>query len=486
VVCLAGRCHPPYVPCRASRAGLRTLQTDYLVIGAGAMGMAFTDALIDHADVDVTLVDRRHAAGGHWEDAYPFVQLHQASLFYGVASTVLGDGTVQQDGPEAGLQERARRSEIQAYYDDILHRRFLNSGRVRFLQGSDYRADGDAHLVTSRVTGETVRIEVQRRVVDAAYLSPTVPATTPPPFGVADDVRVVAVNELARLATAPKRYVIVGAGKTATDGIVWLLGNGVSPDRITWIRPRDPWMLNRAVVQPDALVALGLAADTMEAATDAESLEDLFLRLEAAGVMLRIDRSVVPVMAKTPTLGVWELELLRTIENVVRMGHIRYVTRHEIVLEAGSVPLEPDSLVVHCAASGLQYPPLIPLWEPDKIRLQTIRAGFPCFCAALAGFVEATRDDDRERNRLCPPNTLPDNPHDWVRMQLRGTVAASRYGAESDIAAWANACALNPARIEPSRRDEPAIREAVARASSATDRGLPRLAELAGERLPIV
>ncbi len=66
---------------------MRSLDTDYLVVGAGAMGMAFTDALIDHADVHVTLVDRRHVAGGHWNDAYPFVQLHQASVFYGVAST---------------------------------------------------------------------------------------------------------------------------------------------------------------------------------------------------------------------------------------------------------------------------------------------------------------------------------------------------------------------------------------------------------------
>jgi len=82
---------------------LRSIETDYLVVGAGAMGMAFTDALIDHADVHVTLVDRRHAAGGHWRDAYPFVQLHQASVFYGVASTVLGGGTVQASGPEAGL-----------------------------------------------------------------------------------------------------------------------------------------------------------------------------------------------------------------------------------------------------------------------------------------------------------------------------------------------------------------------------------------------
>ena len=266
--------------------------------------------------------------------------------------------------------------------------------------------------MTSLVSGETTAIEVRRRVVDATYLSPTVPATTPPPFDVADDVRVVPVNELARLTAAPPSYVIVGAGKTATDGIVWLLTNGVPPDRITWVRPRDPWMLDRAVVQPDPAVALGLAADTMAAAADAESLDDLFLRLEAAGVMLRFDRAVMPTMAKTPTVGRWEIDLLRTVERVVRLGHVRYVTASEIVLDRGSVPLPPGALVVHCAASGLAYPPLVPLWSPDAIRLQTIRVGFPCFNAALAGYVEATRDDDRERNRLCPPNTLPDTPRE--------------------------------------------------------------------------
>src|SRR6185295_3077219 len=132
---------------------MRSLETDYLVVGAGAMGMAFTDALIDHADVHVTLVDRRSGAGGHWQDAYPFVQLHQASLFYGVASTTLGRGAAQMRGPEAGLQERARQSEIQSYYDDVLHSRFLASGRVAFLGGHEYHTDGDVQLVTSRVSG---------------------------------------------------------------------------------------------------------------------------------------------------------------------------------------------------------------------------------------------------------------------------------------------------------------------------------------------
>jgi hypothetical protein len=462
----------------------RSIETDYLVVGAGAMGMAFTDALIDHADVHVTLVDRRPAAGGHWLDAYPFVQLHQASVFYGVASTVLGNGALQTRGPEAGLQERARQSQIMAYYDDILNRRFVGSGRVEFLGESEYRADGPSHLVTSLLTGEATRVKVRRRVVDATYLSPTIPATTPPSFGFADDVRVATINDIADLAAVPSSYIIVGSGKTATDGIVWLLQNGVPPDRIVWVRPRDPWMLNRAAVQPDPMVALGLAADTMAAGAAAESLDDLFLRLEAAGVMLRIDRDVLPTMAKTPTLGTWELDLLRSVENVVRLGRIERVTSREIVLDDGSVPLPPDSLIVHCAASGLQYPPLVPLWCPDRIRLQTIRAGFPCFCAALAGYVEATRDDDRERNRLCPPNVFSDTLASWARMQVRGTIATRAYGAEPDIAAWANSCALNPARIQPSQRDDPGVRAAAERLAERAERGLVRLAELSGEPLP--
>ena len=69
---------------------LGSLETDYVVIGTGAAGMAFTDTLLSHSDATVSLVDRRHAPGGHWIDAYPFVHLHQPSAFYGVSSVPLG------------------------------------------------------------------------------------------------------------------------------------------------------------------------------------------------------------------------------------------------------------------------------------------------------------------------------------------------------------------------------------------------------------
>src|ERR1041384_4049405 len=67
-----------------------TLETDYLIIGAGAAAMAFADELLSNSDARIVMVDRRDKPGGHWNDAYPFVRLHQPAAFYGVNSRDLG------------------------------------------------------------------------------------------------------------------------------------------------------------------------------------------------------------------------------------------------------------------------------------------------------------------------------------------------------------------------------------------------------------
>jgi hypothetical protein len=453
------------------------LEADYLVVGAGAAGMAFTDALIGHADVSVVMVDRRHGVGGHWLDAYPFVRLHQASAFYGVPSTALGKGQLQREGPEAGLHERATAPEICAYYGQVLRERLQASGRVSFHPGCDYVGEG---RFVSRVSGRHHQVRVRRRVVDARYLSPEIPATTPAPFGSTDGVTVLPVNELVRLGGAPSQYVIVGAGKTATDACIWLLDNGVDPGAICWVRPRDPWMLNRAVVQPNPAVFIGMAADTMEAAAQAASPDDMFCRLEERGIMLRVDRSVTPTMAKTPTLARWELDRLRTIDQVVRLGHVRRVEPGRLVLDDGEAATSRDAVVVHCAAAGLQYRPLVPIWGAEAITLQPIRTGFPCFGAALAGYAEATIDDDGEKNRLCPPSPFSDTPTDWARMQVLGGRAAKSFSSDPDLKAWADRTSLNPARTPPEMADSTELGAAVERLQRHAGAGMARMAELAG------
>src|SRR5215472_3749014 len=104
---------------------IRTLETDYLVVGAGASGMAFADSLIAASDADVVLVDRRHAPGGHWNDAYPFVRLHQPAAYYGVNSLSLGSETIDRHGLNAGFYAQAGAPEICAYYERVMNERLL-------------------------------------------------------------------------------------------------------------------------------------------------------------------------------------------------------------------------------------------------------------------------------------------------------------------------------------------------------------------------
>ena len=84
---------------------MQQFETDYLVVGSGAMGMAFCDALITETNADIIIVDKHHQPGGHWNDAYPFVRLHQPSAFYGVNSKKLGNNTIDTTGLNKGLYE---------------------------------------------------------------------------------------------------------------------------------------------------------------------------------------------------------------------------------------------------------------------------------------------------------------------------------------------------------------------------------------------
>ncbi|WP_353807223.1 NAD(P)-binding protein [Agromyces sp. SYSU T00194] len=453
------------------------VDADYLVVGAGAMGMAFVDALVDHSEASVALVDRRHAPGGHWLGAYPFVRLHQASALYGVASTLLGEGRLQERGPEAGLQERATAPEIQAYYRRVLDRHEA-SGRVRFFPGCEYTG---GTTFRSLVSGRSTTA-AGARLVDATTFAGSIPSESPPPFLVEPGARVVPVGELARLTHAPRRFVVAGAGKTAMDACVWLLQQGVDPGAITWVRPRDAWMLDRAVIQPDPAIFLGMAADTMEAAAEATSPDDVFLRLEERGVMVRIDRDVVPTMAKTPTIARWEVDLLCTITDVVRRGHLRAVAPGRLRFADGDLRIDDDALVVHCAAPGLPraYAP-VPIWQPDAIRPQSPRIGFPCLGGAICGYVEATRQDDAGKNAICIPTPYANTPVDWLAMQVAGSESSRALGAARDVRAWADTTALNPGRILPDRADDPAVVAAVARMRQAMGPGRARIAALHAE-----
>jgi hypothetical protein len=121
-------------------------------------------------------------------------------------------------------------------------------------------------------------------------------------------------------------------------------------------------------------------------------------------------------------------------------------------------------------------PPRVSIWSPDAITLQSVRAGFPCFGAAITGYVEASADD--EKNRLCPPASFGNTLSDWARMNTIGMRNVASFSTEPDIKDWSDRVAVNAARVPPERATEPAVSEAVARMRGATPAAVARLDEL--------
>jgi NAD(P)-binding Rossmann-like domain len=441
------------------------VDTDYLVVGAGATGLAFVDALVAQSDDEVTVVDRQSAPGGHWLNAYPFVRLHTPSAYYGVNSLALGEDRIDATGENAGYYERARGSEVRKYFAASAER-LVQTGRVRLLMGHEYVGAGEeGERVRELGSGKLHEVVVRRKVVDARYLEASIPATHALPFGVAADARVVPVNDLPAARDGALSFAVLGSGKTAVDACTWLLENGVDPDRIRWIRPRDAWFYDRRYWQPlDQVAAVmdGISLDT-EAAAHASDIEDVFERLEASGRLVRIDPSWPARMYRGTMLSAGELDATREIADVVRLGRVRRIETDRIVLERGEAGTGPDVVHVDCTALGLNSAPATSIFQPGRIVLQQVRYLSPCFNAALIGFVEAHRDEDADKNRLCPSTPYPSKIEDWPRLMCTTWRIETQWLSEPDLAAWMAASRLNLMRALPDHATEPAAQAAAKR-----------------------
>ena len=68
----------------------------------------------------------------------------------------------------------------------------------------------------------------------------------------------------------------------------FLTSAGAPPEAITWVVPRDSWLINRLGTQnaPGFFhEAIGGQADQMQAFAEASSVDDLYARLEACGAL---------------------------------------------------------------------------------------------------------------------------------------------------------------------------------------------------------
>ncbi len=411
------------------------LETDYLIVGSGAVGMAFADVLVAETDADAVIVDRFAKPGGHWNVAYPFVTLHQPSQFYGVSSRELSQGVRDQVGLNKGLGDLATGAEVSAYFDAVMRHTLLPSGRVRYFPMCNYTGNGDFE---HKLSGERFSVEATT-VVDCTYLNTSVPSTHTPNFDVADGVRFMPPNDLPTVERPPAGYVVIGGGKTGMDAVLWLLENRVDPDMITWIVSRDGWLLNRRNTQPGDeffMDTIGAQANQFEAIAESTSVVDMFDRLEACGYFLRLDPEVRPTMFHAATISELELDELRRVTNVVRMGRVQHIEADEIVLDDGVLPVTADHLHIDCSASAISNLVTKPIFEDGLITPQTVRGYQPVFSGAFIAHIEATRDTIEEKNRLCGVVPLPNGDLDFLKLTSTFMMNQFNWSQDAELRQW--------------------------------------------------
>lgn len=411
------------------------LNADYLIVGAGAMGMAFADTLLSETENTMIIVDDQHKPGGHWNHAYPFVALHQPSSFYGVASSELSSGRFDTAGFNKGLGELASGPQICAYYDDLMRCRFIPSGRVQYFPLCDYQGEGK---FVHRLTGKTYTATAPTHV-DGTFFKSNVPATHVPNFTIDDGVQFIPLGKLPDIQSPPDGFVVIGGGKTGIDACLWLLEHGVAPDDIRWIMPRDAWLLDRKNTQTSADFfneTMGAQAGQFESIANARNMEHMFDLLEECGYFARIEKNIRPKMFHGATISQAELAAVRQIKNIIRLGRISHIGRDEIKIGETVIPTSPGHIHIDCSASAATNREIVPVFDENIITLQTIRSYQPVFSASMIAYVQANYDDPKEKNRLCNVVPLPDTLNDYVRMTAAFMVNQANWGGDKTLRAW--------------------------------------------------
>jgi len=406
----------------------KTIITDYLVIGAGAMGMAFADEIINMSagtgndDTEIVIVDRRAKPGGHWNDAYDFVRLHQPSYSYGVSSMVLGTGS-----------DLSSKSQILAYFERALQK-MMDTGRLRFLPQCNYKGDG---RVQSILDDELeYDIVVRKKTVDATYLNTNVPSTTPPKYQFAQEISLVPINELFRIQKTWEKFVIIGAGKTGIDAVLYLLEMNITPDKIIWIMPNDSWMFNRKSIYIENV--LSAFEDLTAAVDESKGYKDFVLNTEKRGHYFRLDDSIWPTKFKCATVSMEELNNLKKIKNIVRQGRVSEIQADKIMFDDGtSYATSVDYLHVDCTADGLVTKPDCPIFQGGKIILQSVNMCQQVYSASvIAGLEVRCEDNDDKKNAILKPVPHPEYIGDYVGMLIDSQANEKRNVKEGSGGRW--------------------------------------------------
>ncbi len=255
-------------------------------------------------------------------------------------------------------------------------------------------------------------------------------------------------NDLPRTAPGHATFVVIGAGKTAMDSVLWLLQYGVHPEQISWVRPRDSWLFNRIKSQAGIDFfdhTIGGAVRMMETLAEVSDLETLAATMEAEGLWLRVDKTQTPTMMHMAVASESEVEALALVKNVIRMGHVRRIESGRLIFATGEEAIPHDALVIDCAASAARanIDDHAPVFSAGRINLQMIRPTQPCFSAAVIAHLEATVQDEAIKQAATNVTPMIDTVAHWAERRRTTSLNEAAWNKIDGMPAWLLGCRLN-------------------------------------------
>merc|ERR1712025_269789 len=194
------------------------------------------------------------------------------------------------------------------------------------------------------------------------------------------------------------KYVVLGAGKTGMDCIVYLQRKmKVDPADIAWVISNDVWMTK--------LDGEGTFWDwPKELAKNDNDVQKAALALEEKGLFVRLDKNVMPTRFRFPLIPADELNLLRNVKTVIRRGRVTAIVRKnksDVWAEFGNenspweafAPIE-KCVFIHATSPGPfnNVDPTTPIFNNEK-KMSLSPLFFPLisFSMSTIAKIEATR-----------------------------------------------------------------------------------------------
>ena len=383
------------------------ITVDYIVVGAGASGIAFADTIVGNSDFSVAIVDVNSAPGGHWHSAHDYHQLDLPAARAGMNGLPFSDLCRADPGRHDNAPAHIQTSQVLDYYDRAMTDRLLASEQVQFFSDCYHLGAG---LMQAIGWHTRLRFKARRKIVDATQCWHRVRERDEPRFTHDPDVLVITPNDLSPVwSVAPHlhdKYCVLGAGIVAVETVGQLLRLGVAPDQICWVKPRDSWFLNRDTFSPRGWL------NTLQAITETPQTHRLEKSLEKAGHLVRIFPDETPTKFHADVVSPPELAPLHAVTHIVRKGRVRSISSLGMILEDGVEPMPGRNLYIDCTANRIVARPRPEVFQSSAITLQMTQMASAAFSGSLIAAIELLNRSEQEKNRLSAPLSLPERSAD--------------------------------------------------------------------------